>query len=58
MVMLASHVDDIIWAAGPAAEHAIEDIKKELKFGALDEGRFRFCGVEIIQEEDYTIRVT
>ena len=58
MVLLASHVDDILWACDPAAEHVIDDIKKELKFGALDEGSFRFCGVEIIQEKDATIKVT
>ena len=54
--MLASRVDDILWAAGPSAEHAIGAIQKELKFGALDEGTFRFCGVWIVQEPDYTVR--
>ena len=30
MVLLASHVDDILWAADPAAEHVIDVIKVEL----------------------------
>ena len=58
LVLLASHVDDILWAADPLAEHAIEAIQVELKFGALDEGSFRFCGVEVVQSEDFTVRVT
>ena len=58
LVMLASHVDDIIWAADPSAEHVIEALKIELKFGALDEGSFRFCGVEIVQDDDFVIKVT
>ena len=37
MVMLASHVEDIMWAADSAAEHLIDSIKSEMKFGALDE---------------------
>ena len=58
MVMLTSHVDDILWAADPAAESVIDAIKQELKFGTLDENAFRFCGVEIVQEEDFSIKVT
>ena len=58
MVMLASHVDDILWAADPAAEHVIDSIKSEMKFGAMDEGSFRFCGVDILQDKDFVIRVT
>ena len=46
MVLLASHVDDIKWAADPEAERAIEAIKRELMFGALEEGSFSFCGVK------------
>ena len=58
LVMLASHVDDIIWAADPEGEAAIEIVKTELIFGALDEGTFRFCGIEILQQDDFVIRVS
>ena len=34
MFLLASHVDDILWACDPATEHVIDAIKEELKFGA------------------------
>ena len=58
MILLASHVDDIIWACDPEAGFAIDAIKKQLKFGALDEGSFRFCGIEIVQSDDWVIRIT
>ena len=54
---IASHINDIIWACDPEADFAIDHIKKERKFGALDEGTFRFCGIEIAQSDDGVIRV-
>ena len=58
MVILASHVDDILWAADPAAEHVIDSIKSEMDFGTLDEGSFCFWGVEMVHDEDVVFRVT
>ena len=58
MVLLASHVDDIIWAADPEADEGIMAIQTELIFGKLEDSSFRFCGIEIEQAEDFTIKVT
>ena len=56
--LMASHVDDIIWANSPEAEGALTEIKKELIFGKEDAKKFRFCGTEIEQQDDFTIRIT
>eukprot|EP00971_Amphidinium_carterae_P352490 6492618-Amphidinium_carterae.1 len=56
--MLATHVDDILWAAQPSAEGMIQNILNTFEFGKVEEGSFRFCGKQITQAEDYTITVT
>ena len=55
MILLASHVDDIVWACDPEADVVIDHIKKELKFGTLGEGTFRLCGIEIARSDDGVI---
>ena len=49
-VMLATHVDDIIWACSPGYEHIVEAITKELLLGKQSKGSFRFCGREFVQD--------
>ena len=55
---MATHVDDVLWACDDEAHGIMKQIQSELAFGKLESGSFRFCGVEIVQESDYTIRVT
>ena len=38
LILLASHVDDIIWACDPEADAAMEAVMRELTLGTLDEG--------------------
>ena len=49
-VMLATHVDDVIWACAPGYEHIVEAITKELLLGKQSKGTFRFCGREFAQD--------
>ena len=58
MVLVATHVDDVLWACDPEADHVMQAVLTELAFGTLEDGSFRFCGVEIAQSDDHTIRVT
>jgi hypothetical protein len=57
--LLATHVDDLIWACTESAQGIIDGIRKELVFGTEEEWSFRFCGTEIEQNpETYEIVVT
>ena len=58
MVLVATHVDDVLWACDPEASDVMKAVTTELAFGTLEERSFRFCGVEIQQDDDFTIRVT
>lgn len=59
LILLATHVDDVIWANEPEAEGIMDSIKKELQFGKLQSHSFRFCGIEIEQSpDDFSIKVT
>ena len=47
--ILASHVDDLLWAFVPDVEYIIEAIREQLQFGKSGAHNFRYCGREIDQ---------
>jgi len=56
--MLGTHVDDLLWANEPEIDHLVEGLLKEFNVGTREENSFRFCGNEISQDADGTIRKT
>ena len=59
-VMMASHVDDLIYACLPGYEHIMKNLQKafQVEDSKISSGEIRFCGREVKQAEDYTITVT
>ena len=58
-IIMATHVDDIVWACLPGAEPSVKKLKSILTFGAEDEGAFRYCGKEIFQDPNtFTVKIT
>ena len=55
--MLASHVDDLIWACHPKYQYIIDDLK-HFQCGKVEQKKFRYCGKEVAQDDDFTIHVT
>ena len=56
--VLGSIVDDTIYAIRPDHKWIIDAISTELVFGKIEERTFRFCGREIVQDEDYNVKIT
>ena len=56
LILFAAHVDDIIWACDPEVDKVMTSVMKLLAFGTLDVGSFRCCGIEIVQDVDFTIQ--
>ena len=56
--LVATHVDDLIWAASGEAEKALSGMKSELSFGTEEDTEFRFCGIEVKQFPDFSIQVS
>ena len=57
-VMIATHVDDLLWAATPEGEVIMQKILDKFDVRKVEENSFRFCGKDIVQEDTYTIRIT
>ena len=57
-LLLTSHVDDLLWACDPSCDWIMDDLIKTFKCGTTEVGNFRYCGKEITQDEDFTIRVS
>ena len=55
--MFISHVDDLLWACTPEAEPSMQAILDSFKVGKIEEGSFRYCGKELVQDDDYSITV-
>ena len=49
MIMIVTHVDDILWAREPENEHVIGSLKKRLKMRSEEQTNFRYCGVETVK---------
>ena len=50
MILMATHVDDVIWASEPEFETIVQEMQRVLQLGALEEYTFRFCGVGMKQD--------
>ena len=56
-VMLATHVDDLLWACKPGYEHIVQGLLDKYTLKTIDQGAFRFCGREILQDDEFNITV-
>ena len=58
-ILMCVHVDDIIWAAKPEYRHIVIALLEVFSIKMLNQGpTYRFCGREILQLEDKSIKVT
>ena len=59
-VMMGTHVDDILFSCKPGYEQFVQKIQEafQVEDSKVSEGEFRFCGREIAQGEDGSIKVT
>jgi len=57
-VILCTHVDDILWANCDEYQYVIDKILGAFDVGKIEQGDFRYCGCEVKQDTDFTIRVT
>ena len=58
IALICTHVDDMLWAAKPEAESAINNIFETFAVRKVEEGKFRFCGKEVTQTDDFAVTVT
>ena len=55
--LLGAHVDDLMWCCCEGYEYLMDDVLSHFDLKKIDEGKFRFCGREYIQEEDFSVSV-
>ena len=48
----------MLWAAKPEAESTINTILETFAVRKVEEGKFRFCGKEVTQTDDFAVTVT
>ena len=58
MAVCGSHVDDLLWANDPSVDHMVDYVLRTFECGKIEEGCFRYCGKEIEQFDDFSIKVT
>ena len=56
--MIGTHVDDILWAADDESQKIIDSVLAEFDIREVKSGDFRYCGLEVVQDQDYTVHVT
>eukprot|EP00959_Pyramimonas_sp_CCMP1952_P368650 7722115-Pyramimonas_sp.AAC.1 len=56
--MLGTHVDDILWAADDESQRIIDSVLAELDTREIKSDSVRYCGVEIVQDEDCAASIT
>ena len=56
--MLITHVDDLCWAFKLGYEESIQNILDEFVVKKVEEGKFRFCGKDVEQQDDMSVIVT
>ena len=56
--LLGTHVDDILWANFPEVDHIIAGVLSKFQCGDPEMNKFRYCGKEVVQYEDFSIVVT
>jgi hypothetical protein len=57
LCIIGTHVDDLLWACKPEAQHIIDEVLASFKFGKIDKSNFRYCGKQVTQDEDFTIHI-
>ena len=55
--MLATHVDDMLWATKPGDEDRLQQLLDRYTIKTVESGTFRFCGREVIQHSDFSVSV-
>ena len=57
--ILGTHVDDMMWAALPEADQAVQSILDAFDCRKVETHEFRFCGQEVKQPQgQFTVKVT
>ena len=56
--MLGTHVDDILWAADDESQKVIDRILAEFDIREIKESNFRYFGLDIDQDENFTVSVS
>ena len=51
--MLATHVDDMLWATNSGYEDRVQQLLDRYTIKTVESGTFRFCGREVIQHSDF-----
>ena len=57
IILIAIHVDDLVYASEAEFEENMDRIKEEILFGREGINQVRFCGTELIQYEDFSRKV-
>ena len=55
--MLATHVDDMLWATKPGYEDRIQQLLDRYTLKTVESSTFRFCGRSVVQHPDFSISV-
>ena len=55
--MLATHVDDMLWATKPGYEDRVQQLLDRDTIKMVESGTCRFCGREVIQYSDFSVSV-
>ena len=57
--MVVAHVDDLLFAGGPDIDTTVvAALQKRFKIGKFCERSFKFAGLTLTQERDYSVRVS
>eukprot|EP00439_Symbiodinium_sp_Y106_P002780 s7959_g1.t1 len=56
-IILATHVDDLLWCATPEGSDTMERILAKFDIGKIEHTDFRFCGRRFRQAEDFSVRI-
>ena len=55
--MLATHVDDMLWATKPGYEDRVQQLLDRYTIKTVESGTFRLSGREVIQHSDFSVSV-
>ena len=56
-LMMATHVDDVLWCAAPGYEYIMDNFLKGFIVKSIDTDKFRFCGCAYYQDDDCNVYV-
>ena len=54
---MVCHVDDLLWCGNSRMQKIMENLQRELRFGALERGSFSYCG-RVLTQTSEGIKVT